>query len=478
MEIPESRMFYYRPYDLSVTPEKAASLDNTVSSFLERKSSRFTPSEVPGGMMSPTAVPHDQVLLPGGWETTRYTFIIKILYKINSIASVTYYVTGYTDETSPSMMGTMDPETTLYVNNVLEVNEHNYLSGSNTILHDHTTVMNSDTNHHKVVRLQDAVEADNVSSFLNGQEQYIGEDSYINMDHRYTMDVSGRNMRAEEQVGQGFIGNAVSYWVEQVISNMTLEHMDTYMEGMGDEIPMPSEFKQEPTTFIPAIKILKKTNIEVMANAIKYRDLMLMDETILSRTMVTPYDSNTSGIYVPAYDCERWEVVTEEARIASIIATQVPPLMLALGVISCGIIFTNMDDPTMTPKFTILTPIVFGGLDTNRHAVILQRRIQNEIIPTITGNNKYPVSFRGHISLVGNSTVEVTVGNPNNQPTPFNVPAFGTGVVSPNIMPDMNSYSNFMAGFGELKNLVTDSANSVLNETKPQPIYTPLKQVI
>ena len=461
LEIPNSRRFYHRPYNLSIDTAQLTVLETNVSRALETGNTTIGASTMPSGIIRPTDIAVGDINIPGGWETTRYTFIIKVS-AITSIGKCTYYVTGYTGETDVSTSGYIDPDTFLYINSMLQVTENNYLVNINTVLHDHNSEnVTFNSPRHSVARVQDVI--DNNTYGFPGQA-----DAHVTINAKFALDRGGKLVRAEENIANDYLGKAVNVWISQMMSEMISDYVDTDT-AFGDGYVLG---RAEDPGWDSAIRILKyKDDGYGLTNKIRYGDLLYMDKTVPSRTTVTEYVPINIQNYINPFDCEDWITTSEETTIASIAAIEIPQLMISSGLISCGIIYSNMGTPNGTGELTITTPITFGGLDNTRHAAILHNRILKEVIPTMTRGNTIPVSFKATVSLVGVSTIEVIVGIASNTPIPYNIPAFGTGTYSPIIMPEQNYFDNFCSNMHELEDVVKGAGSAALNFNNSPDMY-------
>lgn len=446
IEIPESRRFYYRPYDITVDANQVAQLEQSVGKAVER-GGEIQQNMLPGGILRPQTSPVADVLLPGGWETTRYTFIIKVV-SVSEMGEVVYYITGYTAETDPSISGYMDPDTMLYINNMMEIQQRVFLRNINTMLHDHASAEASfDTERRTVARLQDVVDNNTFS---------IDNNSNINLMAKFTLDRGGRLVRSEENISIDYLTKAINMWIGKLNSEMIEQYVETDVVRGGYNLPR----SEEPGWDTP-IRILKHNGIG-LSNSIQYKDLLYMDSTVPSRTTVSEYSPINANGFINPSDCEDWMSSTEEAAIASTAAIEFPQLMLSSGVVSCNIVYSNIGTPDPKGELTILTPILFGGLDINRHTNILKTRMMNEVIHTITRNYTIPLSFKATVSLIGVSTIEVYLETGAAVYIPFNIPAFATGSYSPLIMPGHESFNNFCSYMNNIEEVVRGVYNDAI----------------
>lgn len=447
LEIPGSRRFVHRPFTVELDNTQVSQFEQAVGDSIERGGS-LTQATLPGGILKPSATPTSDILIPGGWETTRYTFIIKILYRTTMGESI-YYITGYTSELDPSLSGYINTDAKLFINSMMEIKKGSIISNINTVLHDHGSEFATfETPKKNVVRVQDVVD--------NALFSKLDADT-ININSKFSLDRGTRLVRAEENVSLDYLTKAIMAWVGKLSTEMVESYVDTDVVKAGYTLS-----RAEEPGWDTAIRILNTSNMG-MFNSITYGELLAMDPTIERRTNVLDATPVPGSLYHDPFNCEEWLSTYMETNVASIIATEIPQIMLSSGIVSCTISFDNTV-PTVDQRgvFEVFSPVPFSGLNLDRHVLILKTRLLNEVLNSITRNGSIAVRFVATISFLGVSTAEITIPHSLNTPVPYNIPTFATGISSPLIMPGSEDFNRFCDNMYNLEEIVRNVYTSVV----------------
>jgi len=467
MEIPHSRKYYLRPYDVSVSVENLNDLEASIVDSRNRGNMAINPADIPAGLIMPTATPTKDVPIPGTWEATRYTFIIKVMEDNAAIQSrIEHYITGYTEETELSYAGSVDPNMIMYINNVMQIVGRKRLYDINTILHTHaeTNIGASDENI-TYLRIYDTIPSE-----LIEQGDYTGGLT-IQANRMSVLDRGGRAISAEETVGTNFISSAVNIWLQQVLATMTAEHIETNTYD-PDSIIDVGQYRKAPTDMLSSIQVLKPSGAyNYISNSITYAQLVSKDPSVPQKTIISDYLEQPESNFIMPENCESWKASTQEAVIATIISEQMPSIMLSSGLITAGVIFTNMTTDGEPFHLNITFPVTFGSLDASIFSTIFRNRLIKEVIPSITQNNTIPVSFTATLSLVAPSTAIIQINGPvGPESTPFNLPTFNTGMHSSVLLPSMSYHHRLRQELGTLREVVQDTATSAFQQ-QPEVFY-------
>jgi len=114
---------YQRPYELSLSHSDVGRLQNTMFDQKVNIGVKLTDERVASAVpdiLKISSMPGKKVIIPNGWSTKRFMFILTVEEYIGNV-TFTYYIQGFTDYFGISFRQTIDPKMLCYINSIATV---------------------------------------------------------------------------------------------------------------------------------------------------------------------------------------------------------------------------------------------------------------------------------------------------------------------------------------------------------------------
>jgi len=114
---------YQRTYDINVNHGTLNQLENALSGAGVKTGRPISESLLLANapdIMNIAAAPGKQILIPNGWDTKRFRWVMLAIETLDS-DTLYHYIQGYTDHSEVSFNRNLDPRTTFYINTITTI---------------------------------------------------------------------------------------------------------------------------------------------------------------------------------------------------------------------------------------------------------------------------------------------------------------------------------------------------------------------
>jgi hypothetical protein len=454
-----------RPYTTHVSGDSLNRIHRATDEFRDISSSAL--SGIAGQILRPTTQSVGSLSIANGWNQQRYMFMMEVtstndsMYPDENDSARVQYVSGYTDYCDPSFSGYVDPQMNMYLSTVINTRE--FMDGGGRInrrsasasryLQQNAgqgTIGRGD--HYFAMRPRDVC----VSVGNNGMMEYVDSDYRTSMSSRGMMSVVSNDLPTD-YLSRTF--QAYRYAVNK-------------SDSQADDIPTLMSNAANATGDDKAIDDPFIMNL--------YRETMLAEGSCFSYgelCSLYPYlDNNVASIIPPmdvardigfeahqANDSQHWGGSDNETVIATIASSAIPALMATAMLTQVAFYITN-DTITGQPTMEWLSrpaSFMLGSQDLTNMGIYFQDRMTLELFRDITNNGNITVSIRVHCDLV-TSDMRLDIEVDGGVVTPYCVPTFASGLITPVIANDR----------GQLDSLAT-GIHSIFEAMGPSSYLTP-----
>lgn len=453
---------FIRPYTAEVTADSLSRLENRIGNYSSQIPSGNVGSEMVSGLCSGLIAPAANVETPvniiNGWGERRFRFVLTIEEK-SVFGSVLHYFQGYSEYFSLSYGDHIDPNMNFFINSYISVTRA--MDPMNPGIYSDSVIRS------KVLSDGRMVDADNhglytmrhPDLFAGLAKSYMEQAAPIGMVHDTRISNQGNMIIPIDRLSCGIPSHYLSNTIDAHRHAQMNAHAGFDSSSLFDRAysisyesdVLENAFIRDLTSrFCPGSSFPK---IDFTIN-----NLLSMDPTFSGRISYTPVDDlgslSQQNCFTP------WDNRTIETRIASILSTSIPALML-----NCGMVTVNFTSTNMTingqPNSRMLSPGTTVNT-VNQVAVYnnFLSRYEREIHPDISQMNQIPFSVTLAADIKNEVQIMISVaGGPIFE---YRYPCFCDGLVQPVLSTNQENFNAMIAGVDEIINHTGLSVHSML----------------
>lgn len=450
-----------RPISTSMTSDHIARIQEATNygSNLSTTALASVASEI---LMPCTEFEQGRILIPGGWKTKRYYFILEITTGVVGKSAHRKVLTGYTDIADISHRGSLPPEMCLHINGHLTLRDvqvpgptgiqyqTNIIGNDQIIVGDYRR-MSAGNNEHSL-RPYDVMRR------LGTSMMESEDDGVIDFDLTSSFSAGVKNNERKN-------GNAGNY-----LSKMLMACRDS------DSLQSNQYLDPLAAKFDSAAGILKETPLSDdvvfhkfnrMTEFARTGFITLADlESMAPGTEANARVHRFGGVHAvrgpsQQMDSQHWYGDNIETKIATRIANAIPGIMLDNAMNRMSFAITNMNpnnEVVIIPADHVFGSII-QGIDLVRQAEMVMMRVRHELVPGLTMNNVLGVYIQVTCDTFSETRIDVSIdGAP---PTPFVSATFADSLFAPIITANIDNVHRLVSDIGNLSaNLGPSSAVS------------------
>jgi hypothetical protein len=409
--------------------------------------------------------PEKQIIIPEGWNTRRFQFMLEIEYNYATGGKITEVIMGYTSHRGISLQGTKDPNMEFFVNSVMQTREtvQRTPMGGNEV---YRSVI--DTSH---------VLADNNWSGLYSPAKDVRmrpEDVYATMSRGHLPDLGStvdmRTALTGVAVKSRRSNGLASSYMAGILENLyNAQKTDQGGEGYQEMFGRARGYAAEPSAVKdPFLNAVTQFSSRPIGNSFTLRELNQIDpgcEQRIETILLGPVDLAKE---IPAHLTSQWEEIGIHSQLASMLGNSVPALMLDNGITRMHLQASNQSsgqfDRRLVPQCNVFDIDSFGSGD---HSIIgneFIRRFNHEVAADLSndGNSEYMVEME--IDLLGETRIKISIDGQNADL--YLMPSFADGLMVPVLTQNAQHSMKVANDFNMLFETVVPSFN-------PQPSGAP-----
>lgn len=405
------------------------------------KVGRITPNlltGVAGQFVMPSATPERPVNIVNGWDTRRFKFFMEVRTTSHMNTVVTEFITGYTDQMGASLMGSLDPNMTFYINTVNIAknavrttplgtqNVQSIVDCSHLLYQTDYQGIHGLNNSHKMrpedvfVTMQN-VQLEEASNTFGGQADFLDTRTQI----------TKKPIKATRRF------NSSPIFVSSVLDS----YVQTKRQAMGGHTDL--EITDTAAASVASARVNEDPFITLLRNrtgldgsTFTVRDLLNIDPTVESRIIVTPLNPALRATLPQAGQTQHWQSADFETQFATALSQAVPGYMLDNCLQSVKFRATNME---MGGNITVLLTdygTLLQGIDVSPYLGAFSFALEKTVLADLTQNNMIPFTLDMTCNLLSDSIINLSI---NGSPfVPYVVPCFCDNLMSPLVTADKN----------------------------------------
>lgn len=449
---PPQQEQYYRPFEANLNGDTLNRILVATDNGSLLTSAAMAPAA--SGIISPSTIPKEQLMIPGGMSEGRYAFFIEITVD-GIFGKRRELITGFTDRDGVNRAtGSIDPNMQFHVNSIIEISDYETVGSAgrkiNSRVLNSSQVLADRPSQNKVfaMRPEDVVSNGQVSLMMQGGDNSV-------MDFRNQLNgaalMSDRSNAIPSKylstVCQGYInaGNAVAHDFTDNDENM-------YNEALSNLHSSTVTI----SAFYTGLGILDALSSHTFTFA-QINNAWPRTNEFWSKITPRPGSTLTS----PIEYSERWTGANLETSIAFSLTHMMPSLMSRLMLMELELEITNMTlDGRPNCGIINHTPM-FDGVVTPQHLQYLQNQMEMEVIKGLLDSITNTFQIRIYVNLLTTSKFDISI---NGQPAiPYVAPMYCDSYYSPVLGLENNSL-----------NVINESVETLVNHLSPNSFLDPI----
>lgn len=419
---------------------------------------------VAGGFVSPQAQPEQQIMIPNGWGTERYYFILKVAIHNRLGGTSIDIIQGYSDFADPSFNNLPDPRTRFIINGISRV--------VNTIIHGsygrqeagmvkESYQILANPNYNGPQDFSNFGSASNTSVSMRPGDIFssLHTSEYTTsdlVDMRTATTSSPKTSARGNAVAANYAGQIVRGYAEAVTkAGYSPGGSHLYSDAIG-------VVADKPLTRDEFVKAINSVTGMPLSNSFQLQDLYSLDPS-LQNSMDQRIKIQRKQQLVPSYrngggfafgdmptsgNAQHWHGSDYDTQAAAVLSNSLPAMMLELGVVH--LVFQATNHSRQPVIQTIFAQGIADNFDCRPLMPTLESRIQREIIDTISGYNQIMYQIYVDVKVAAQTTISVQFENKH--PSEFVSPTFADSLMSPVLTGDRGRLSDVACDFGTLVN--------------------------
>ena len=462
---------FIRPFTAFVNQNIQNSFNEAITGSLNN----ITPhiSGIANDIIHPQSVHQGEVAIPNGWGEQKLRFYMEVESPEYAGGKKTVIVSGFTDIYDVSYNGMINPETRMYINNTLTVNDSNVMTPNGIITQ--RNVVNSQHVLHGNSRLAitgpSLVTLRPYDVFSQLGSGVLSENSAGFIDCNAMFDNNMQLASRKDEFSTTYLNNAYKAYNAANKNDSSYDIVEenknrAFMNNYSSDQDVYINAKKYSTQFTKGhddfIRILK------MRTSMNHQDFFTYGELCdacggnsvdnIAQVVRKGNEVKNLSMYNP-FSTASWAGANYETVDASYLAHAIPSLMLDLMLSEIHVASTN-DNIFGGVKTTVQACNGFSNkLDITPYMHGFIQRFEFEIMPVLTKQNTRKVGIFLHFNIIGESYIKLKYDNEHFHE--FSIPTFCDGFFSPLISRSQMDLQNMSRTLDILlNNVTTQTTNS------------------
>ncbi len=450
---------HYRPLTSHVSPQKLdffAEATNFGKDLLSTTIARAN-----ADLLTPSANTSSEVAqIANGWDTARYTFIMRINATLAGEVDMTYLLFGYTSNTGCTASGNVDPYMELYFTRCIsmrnmETSTFGVKNSTPAISAAHNILFRDKTSRDRLFTLRPSDTIGN-AALPKVVEDF---DSYTSFDSRAILNKTPKLSKMAWSNPNVYLSRSLSHYATVMNSpedgmGAMGNHYSQLLDGVQDENPIncaPLRFMRNNTAWGEDMCVTWSELVNAFPEA--------EHDSISEFQYASPAQLSAMDGRVNANNNNG---ASYENIIASRLGQELPALLINNQFVSIGFTATNdnMDE------YGRPVVIVDGGYEhmtgsevmINASLAAFRSSFADLVFMSLSRNNQVGLTLKVFFSIYGNGSVQINYNNKGFES--FNIPIYAESITSMMVTNDAHSLNNLSASFGKLMEVVEAGDNS------------------
>lgn len=408
----------------------------------------YSIADISNRLIRPQGTPGVDVDIANGWEENRLRFMMDISVGGLRYSGVRKLVSGYTDRIDLSYTNKMAPDTRLFINNVITLNDRQSGSSTVTTMADCCQLLTS-TNVQTADRTYGLTPFDVIGGMMSIDSGIYGEEFTDYQDRRQILNPGEmRKVDRTFNLGPKYLSTSLKALETSRLSSGSYEYDDHNYYDIAQSI-----VKNPNTSNDVFVKILNNlTNFEsaryITLNELEYifpyaeRDAHIFLRGALQKEYKGPVDTRGVG--------ESMRASTAEASIITTLSNAIPALLTECGLASVSLFITNDTD---TGKFETIVQDVKSFISSSSLIPLIDKfthDLELFVLSSLIQNNNVYLDVTCEVNIMGQSYY--TISFDDGPDVDFFLPTFCDNLTTPMLTTDQHDIHEMSA---TLKNLTT-----------------------
>lgn len=454
---------FLRPYVTQANAGDVMGVIDAVSKQMGNGSSNLNiDTNMVTGLVSMSAAPGSQVVIPNGWQTERLRFSLTVSVEFSVGGKQYITVQGYTEYSDLSHGGRIDPNMKFFINTMTSTNVAN-MGGFNTpaseIFNNGVHVLadnacNVQTQPLMTMRPQDVFSAMQHASIASMPE--IAEPFGGMYDSRLCLKRNAVASNLDNSSPVNYMKDVISSFVAGTVAEYANPNEQEVLAKCSSAAA-DRESAMVSNPFIQAIMANNQNSFGVN-NSFHMRDLYNIDQGVDAVTMLIERNGQQMSEVAMVGNSATWMGSDMLTHAANFIARTLPAIMLSNNISSCFMTATNN---VIGCKGDVMILNVANNLNTQvtpdaftRAMMNCRTRIISEIMNVISHRDLFKYNISINYDQYGDTRVEIDMNNSGAHL--YVSPTFADSMLSPVVTNDVKSVYSMANDISTLTDNIKD----------------------
>lgn len=440
---------FLRPY---VTEVKGDLTDRIGERF--QKARRFTPTmlaNIANQFIVPDSRPRGIIEIPHGWDERRGRFILTLEITVGTGDRLRQVVMGYTNTTGFTSSHRVDSDMEFYINNTYMLVEKTVRTNRGYRSVYAPTSMNdvlADRDNAGARRRSDrryTIRPEDIYSTIDAEQTLDMVDDLTDL--RTTLHRSAIKSRSSNRIGSRYMAGVLNSRQKAIELN---DHGNNPAEINATAQGYVQEAYASEDLFMRRLTDIQDLDEATTTSFFTFRHLLAIDPDAQRAVNCNLYDDNTLAVT----DYRRYDNINdmngqeEEDRIAALIATAVPALMMENCIHQINFQAHNQDHGTDFVFVPSKTNSMVDDLDMKSFTDMFEERLIDELLVPITADNRYDIGIELTCRVFGE--INFTLFWDGKKRGRYIFPCFCNALSSPIITDDIHDVKKIARDFNDL----------------------------
>ena len=415
---------FRRPYQTELTGYNEGLIVERLQGSTKYQASQF--AGVANQFLRPQVHAERPIGITNGWNEARLRFFLEVEHVYSSGASVTEFLTGYTDYPGISLQShAFDPNMEFFINNTVQLRHTNYLNefqgaqsaysivDASHLLADTSALMGGLPGTETLMRPHD-VFASMGTAALHGLGNVV--------------DIRTNNSLEAQKSKR--MNNSTTNYLADILDNYRASYMATNESEDNNDILSRARglARENSASSDPFLKAISAVRGLPVGNTFRYSDLQRMDGTVDQRTIFVAMNQASRATVHQAGMTASWEGTDRHTHVATILSQAVPALMMELMISRIALKTTNHTINSQVVTQIANVDSLATGMDITQNVHNFIMRLEHEILADISFNNQVGFSIDIEADLLGETWLRI---NLDSQQYDYVAPSFCDALLTP-----------------------------------------------
>lgn len=450
-----------RPYMTEISPMVQ---EQIVGRYKNNNGTSPTGSVMTGvaeSFLIPMRQPDREIQIVGGWGQTKYRVLLEVMTTSAAGNKTRQVIMGYTENVDKSILGSLNPNMPIHINNVVTLRDFARTLGDGSSLNQvgmanasHLLATNEFSGYRGPIeyrtRPMDIFSYISQAAIAEGNPDANSNDMY---DTRTVNNVIPTKSERKNGTSAAFVSKVLGAMKQADITAQSdgSSGFDSMMEAQN----LVSEYEAASDFFLQALKAHRRA--PSIANYFTIGELESISANTKRVMHVVPVTADMAKRRYRAGENvdSDWGKTNDYVTTATILGNQLPGILMDCMLTQAIVSASNRTRLDGTITVQISKHASFADMNMAQYIMSAESRILTEIMLPLTRNNQRDVNIDMMVDLTGESRFTISLdGAPSRE---YVVPSFADALLAPVLTNNAQNAFDMAGDFRSLGDLITDA---------------------